>query len=404
MSEIIHPNNAFDFTKITMLSPTIIPGGNYFIKFKQNDYPLYIQTPTCKTKQGFIKSGKRMYCDLMFTNENEEFIHWIENLENYCKTLILQNKTKWFETELDEHDIENSFTSSLKIFKSGKYYICRTNVPTVLGICNLKIYNENETAINMETIQENTNVLSILEIQGIKCSARNFQIEIEIKQMMVIEPKNLFEKCILKKSSVPHTNANTNTNTHTHTNTNTSYEEPQLFSLSMSTVQQVSERDPLEEEQEEELEKEKEKINESDEYENKKEKEMEEDNSKYNTLDNNPNITNVEPFVTEDLPEESTPNAEPEPDHMKHPVIELSNNDIIEIELPLEEIPYDETISIKQRNDIYYKIYKEAKRKAKMARDLALASYLEAKRIKNTYLLENINDSESDLDEETFEK
>ena len=70
----------------------------------------------------------------------------------------------------------------------------------------------------------------------------------------------------------------------------------------------------------------------------------------------------------------------------------------------MEEIPYDETISIKQRNDIYYKIYKEAKRKAKMARELALASYLEAKRIKNTYLLENINDSESDLDEETFEK
>ena len=376
MSEITHPNNAFDFTKITMLSPTIIPGGNYFIKFKQNDYPLYIQTPTCKTKQGFIKSGKRMYCDLMFTNENEEFIHWIENLENYCKRMILQNKTKWFETELDEHDIENSFTSSLKIFKSGKYYICRTNVPTVLGICNLKIYNENETPINMETIQENTNVLSILEIQGIKCSARNFQIEIEIKQMMVIEPKNLFEKCILKKSTTAVTNTNTN-------NPIPSIEQPQMplslqLPIGISNEEDVQ-RNDLEE-------------------------------STYNTLDNNTNITNSELIATEDVSNEKEDNGEPEYEEEPPPLdlstenIELSNNDIIEIELPLEQIPYDETISIKQRNDIYHKIYKEAKRKAKMARDLALASYLEAKHIKNTYLLENVDDSESDLDEETFEK
>lgn len=381
MSEITHPNNTFDFTKITMLSPTIIPGGNYFIKFKQNDYPLYIQTPTCKTKQGFIKSGKRMYCDLMFTNENEEFIHWIENLENYCKRMILQNKTKWFETELDEHDIENSFTSSLKIFKSGKYYICRTNVPTVLGICNLKIYNENETPINMETIQENTNVLSILEIQGIKCSARNFQIEIEIKQMMIIEPKNLFEKCILKKSTTAVTNTNAN-------NPIPSIEEPQMplslplpLPLSLPLSIDISEqRNDLEE-------------------------------STYNTLDNNTNITNSELIATtEDVSNEKEDNREPEYEEETPPLelstekIELSNNDIIEIDLPLEQIPYDEMISIKQRNDIYHKIYKEAKRKAKMARDLALASYLEAKRIKNTYLLENVDDSESDLDEETFEK
>ena len=49
-------------------------------------------------------------------------------------------------------------------------------------------------------------------------------------------------------------------------------------------------------------------------------------------------------------------------------------------------------------------MYKEAKRKARMARDLALSSYLEAKRIKNTYMLDNLEDSESsDLEMEEFE-
>jgi hypothetical protein len=78
------------------------------------------------------------------------------------------------------------------------------------------------------------------------------------------------------------------------------------------------------------------------------------------------------------------------------------SSDLKEIELSLDEIPETEQIQIKNRNDVYYKLYQYAKKKAKMARDLALSSYLEAKRIKNSYLL-NDTDSESDLDEESFE-
>jgi hypothetical protein len=47
-------------------------------------------------------------------------------------------------------------------------------------------------------------------------------------------------------------------------------------------------------------------------------------------------------------------------------------------------------------------MYREACRKAKIARDLALSSYLEAKRIKNTYMLEDLTDSdESDLEQDS---
>ena len=57
------------------------------------------------------------------------------------------------------------------------------------------------------------------------------------------------------------------------------------------------------------------------------------------------------------------------------------------------------TVQLKTRNDVYYQMYKEAKKKAKMARDLALSSYLEVKRIKNTYMLDDLKDSDdSDLE------
>ena len=71
-------------------------------------------------------------------------------------------------------------------------------------------------------------------------------------------------------------------------------------------------------------------------------------------------------------------------------------------EINLEELIVDEKpIKLKKRNDIYQKMYKEAKDKAKMAKKLALMAYLEAKRIKNEYMIDDINDSENDEEDET---
>jgi hypothetical protein len=79
-------------------------------------------------------------------------------------------------------------------------------------------------------------------------------------------------------------------------------------------------------------------------------------------------------------------------------------NEIQEVEFNLEELNSSDSIQIKKRNEVYYEMYREARRKAKIARDLALSSYLEAKRIKNTYMLDDIKDSDdSDLETEDSE-
>ena len=169
------------------------------MKFLMDEGPLYMQPPKSSVKQGFVKSGKKILCDLIFSNENDRFLTWLEKLEEYAQQIIYDNRSKWFETELDRHDIESSITSPYKMYKSGKFYIIRTNVPIALGKCDLKIYDENELEVNHDDIKENTNVMTILEFKGIKCSSRSFQFEIELKQMLVMKPDLLFEKCILHR-------------------------------------------------------------------------------------------------------------------------------------------------------------------------------------------------------------
>ena len=203
MEKIFETNDNFVFDNLVLSKPVQIPGGHFFIKFSLNNSNLYIQPPKCKTKQGIVKVGKRIYCDIIFSNEYDEFIRWVENLELYCQKYIFKNKSQGFEGDLEIHDIENYFTSPLKIYKSGKFYILRTNISTVLGKPKLKIYDENENEVSFDSINDETNAMTILEIQGIKCSSKSFQIEIELKQMMVFKPTNLFEKCFLKSSKIP---------------------------------------------------------------------------------------------------------------------------------------------------------------------------------------------------------
>jgi len=204
MDNIIEPTMDYDFSKLYLGPPTSLAGGAYFTRIMYNTNKLlYIQTPKCLTKQGFIKSGKKIYTDLMFDNNDTVFINWIENLETKCQELIFTKGQTWFETKLEKEDIETAFTSPFKIFKSGKYYLLRVNVKQ-----NIKIYDETDQIIQIDDINATKNIISILEIQGIKFTNRNFQIEIELKQTMVVSPDPFLDECFIKKPNKKSTNDN----------------------------------------------------------------------------------------------------------------------------------------------------------------------------------------------------
>ena len=55
MDHILEPNSEFDFSQISIISPTSLSGGNYFLRMlTKKQEPLYIQPPKCFTKQGII--------------------------------------------------------------------------------------------------------------------------------------------------------------------------------------------------------------------------------------------------------------------------------------------------------------------------------------------------------------
>ena len=377
MEHIFEADDSFPFQQLQFISPSAIPGGNYFIRcLTGKQTPLYIQPPKCYSKNGLVKTGKRMYIDLVYSHDDEQFIEWVEKLENLCQTKIFDNREKWFESGLEMHDIENSFTPSMKIYKSGKMYIVRANIPVRLGKCGLKIYDEQENDVDPEKVNEKMKLMTILEIQGIKCSARNFQLEFEVKQMMTLNPSDLFESCVFSKSKKiaapdtivqpePSREAVSETETETETENESAPVPP-----STVTVETVEDDEPVTNEEVpvvEPIEVNLENLNHLEEISNGVEE------SKKEVVD----LETLEEF----------------------PIPDEKPDGLCEIDFPLDENP-GEVMQLKPRNDVYFEMYQNAKRKANIARDIALSAYLEAKQIKNTYLIhEDIDEDEEEKDE-----
>ena len=53
-------------------------------------------------------------------------------------------------------------------------------------------------------------------------------------------------------------------------------------------------------------------------------------------------------------------------------------------------------LKLKKPSEVYYKMYQVAKQKAKELKKNAIAAYLEAKQIKSTHMLEDIDDDSDD--------
>jgi len=295
----------------------------------------------------------------------------------------------------------------MKIYKTGKYYILRVNVETNLGVPALTIYNENNNKVDIDTINDTQDVISILEFKGIKCSSTSFQIDIEIKQMVTMKPVKIFSNCVIRLPSQYGTSINENK---TENDNQNDLDKP-IIGINNAENTELDIHVPT--------------LEDSDFNENNENMENSEivistlDNSNeigVGSLDKDINdIQKIETGVTSTEPEINDKpileNNEVTPDNLDEPaniiddtMIEpIDTNELQEFNIDLDDLTDDVNINIKKDKDIYYEMYREACRKAKIARDLALSSYLEAKRIKNQYMLVDLTDSDDSENEEMDE-
>ena len=375
MDIISFPNN-FNFDQLTLGVPNGLQGGSYFTKLYNNDNKVYLQCPSCKTKQGLIKTGKKVYLDLMLTPDNQNILNWFENMIEKVQQLIYDKRNVWFHNEMDLEDIESAFISPVRPYKSGKFYLIRTNV----NINNFNVYDEDENPVNLDLLDDvNNKMIPLIEILGVKFTSRSFQLEISLKQSMIIQEKNMLNNCLIKRNNILEYE---------------SKEKPTVDEIpqtKLENTQQENEeniKEDIEDNVKEEA------MNNSDSIdltENIEQQSIDESNEKLIKNEDNINEDEVNTKTLEEtIDNESLDNIDD--------IVEPNKYSLEEVDFEYNE--QEQPISLKKPNEVYMEIWKEARRKAKEARKTAIEAYLEAKNIKTTYMLDEINnDSDDEFDD-----
>lgn len=419
---ICKPSKDFDFNLFSLDNPQPVQGGSYYTRIvDNNDKHMYVQLPKCTTKQGVVKTNRGLYCDLMYNkNQSDELIEWILALEKHLQDKINDKKDIWFTTEITEDDIESMTAPVYRLYKSGKNLLIRTSLDvdksTNMGKC--MVYSEDELKLSVDNITNAVNIIPLIKIEGIKFTSKSFDIEIKLVQSMVLnkEPE-IMQTCMIKREDKRNTIGEV---LQTNDGMNTKTLEPNNNEInSKGLIEKSSNESPDNEEQsnkgtsdeapdnEGTSNTERDNQGQSDEEQSDEEQSDEaSDNEETSNVAQHNEEQSVQTPANEEQSNESPDNEEKcVNDIIKENddkgILDYENNDgLVNSSIDLEEITINpeggESISIKNPKEIYEEIYLVARRKAKKMRAATIQAFLDAKRIKSQYVLDDIEDSDSE--------
>jgi hypothetical protein len=341
-------------------------------------------------KNGVISTSKKQYCDLEFDlREHVLVTDWFGSFEEHCIDMLSERCGDWFGTGTSEADIEDLMLSNVKVHRDGKTFSIRTDIGSGSG---MKIqyadqciaYDITGNPVGLGTIVAGTTVVPLLLLKCIRL-AGTFGVDIQMTQVVVVEE----QKCQIEMSDG-------------------------IEGMGVGEKVEVEEVEEGEEEK---------KVAVSDQIATNQSDDLVEE--VVQTVVNTENIPlpNPEEEATDGSPPVSRADDEIEldsimtvanPDHIGNstqetislsespptsPASSASQTDPIRVvDLNIDDITETAPIELMESKEVRLKMYKEAKRRAIVARKRAIEEIMRARNIKMEFMLDDEVDSDSDVD------
>jgi hypothetical protein len=427
VSILSYDDKDLNLSNIALSMPSSVQGGSYFTRIHYAKRPLYMQSPKCISKQGITAVGKKMYIELIISNEKDgEFISFLENLEKTCIDMIFEKRHMWLTDELEKTDIETAFASIIKSYKNGTSHLLKLNINNTsnhakhgIGIGGLQtcfVFDENNNSLKFDDVKPEMSFITLIEFEGIKFTSKSFQFEMNARQILVIDEKPIFNSCLIKPKKKydsefnEKVNEETNDTSYTnHTSDTTGQLEECILASDVSSSDVVGtglDKNNI--------------ANDCITHGNGSDTNDESTTIPVTTATTIPVTTTIELIKENEMTREneSAKNNVESLGELKEETTQnekVNENETVEMyqhEGELVEVNLDipqeldssgfEKIKLQNANDVYYKMYKEAKEKAKSAKKLAVEAYLAAEEIKFTYdLIDNESDSDNSSESES---
>ena len=404
-------------SNLKLHSPIPIQGGSYLAKITLNDNPVLFQMPKCSTKKGIVSSGKRFYCDLLFKYDDSNVIDFIDEMETIIRSKVLEKNELWFQDPPSLEDIEYNWNESVK--QTKQHFYLRTYIGNTKNIkSTISVYNSNQEQISMDDITSSSKIITIIELTGLKFSSSSFHINYCLRQVMVLEDKPIFNKCLINFSNNKNKANNSNEPSKNKVNNleikdetiNKNPDGQPTIELKIEESVNVGEKETSDVEDDDLEILNNASNNLSEEFMNKNDN-LEFKEKKPEDLEKTENLSDPVDEIKEENKhlEELVENSENKDNETIKINTDLNDNqekeeeDLeireVELEMPQEK----EMFELKKPDTVYLDMYNKALQKAKEAKIKAIQAYLELKEIKNKYMIEEVDNDDDNFSDFNLE-
>lgn len=409
------------------------------LNFDSSDAAFTLLLPQCNTKAGIIEQSSKTYTDLLFdssASDVKELVDLLIAMEEEAAKQLHSRSGEWFEGDsgkMTVQSFEDMFTPVVRYVNRQRNVCVRVHIPaSSRGIkqastgYDCDIYDKSGKTRLLSDIRTDTNILPLVEVKEIRMTSTSINLHINLVECMIVKDSEAINDIAEQRAPS---------------------RRIQLASaLASDSVDKAQTKELI-------LVEDKRKENESEEHQ-EEQKEMQDDQREEQSVATSMDDTVVggdvissevgtvgeAEFNTDGIDDarvatETTFSNDEANEHetdesgvgssetgitthdsevKEHNastsdgglVLENVGNEVLEVESDiLEEVgvlTVDETepIKLKKPDEVYKDIYKAAITKAKKLRQVALEAYLDAKKIKAKFMLEDIYDSDEDGDED----
>ena len=166
--EILDYKN-IDINKISYEAPKKVKGGSFIaISSYDNEnkqMPLIIQTPRLEYTN--TKSSKSIL-ELEFNKTHLDFYEFITGIDEFNISVIHEKSNLWFNKSFPEEIVEEFYRSIVKPGRSKNPPKLKIKLPISKGDINCSIYDSKNNIMSYSDINENSKILCVLKLIGLR--------------------------------------------------------------------------------------------------------------------------------------------------------------------------------------------------------------------------------------------
>ena len=184
MSVLKH--DELDFKKINYNKPEK-QGVIYYAAMNYDNKPFYLQTPKMSCKNGFqeILNSKNSLLDLEPINMDYSFYDSLISLDEKNVKCTFENNKDWFGKNIPLEIIDNMYKRNNKPVKKDSKPQFSFKIPLIKDKVQCQIYDQKRVCVDFNKINENTEVVLILHVKGLKFLKQHYYCDIYISQVKV---------------------------------------------------------------------------------------------------------------------------------------------------------------------------------------------------------------------------